>query len=639
MTRSLRKKITQFLLALVLFYSLVPFPVLATESATASDSADVASPSPSPNPEVMSGNDSATTSAQVSTTNSADQTNTVDAQANTGGNATESPNSSTSTGDATASSSIETEQNTTVVGSEIETAIISHFDPSDTTIDLSDIEVECYQLLEAWDELNIETNNTAHVRNNLNLLATTGNNLAEDIVSTGNAYTEVELALLLNTTLLGHCGFFGLITIFEPFSGDIILPYEEQFMSSGPTTHSPQVLQSIQTDNFFSQTDLFHTTADTGGNQAALVASGDSQVDVETETLANTTLVGSNWFILEIVNPHYWLGDLLGWTGDIYKTENSWYLYKNYPVGLGANSPRTSVTTSNTATVENTVTATASTGNNQARGSVASGNARVDIESSTIANTTILGQNWFFSRITLFDSFTGNILFPRPDLQLFGSVEKPDLKRGEQTAITFTYGNSGNLWAKETKVSVTLPDSLRLVGGAPGHNGDGTYTWELGTLDKQTGGSLTIVVEAVADTTAEVSIPISAKIYSATSEFTTDNNNTLVTIRLIPNLVISSSSPLITVPDTLVQPTPISLPEPVVLPVPRHIPTQGGPVAPVTADIVESVLGAVAPVSSAPETSSQSTTPIPWEWLVASGLISYASLTLFSHRVNKTTAY
>ncbi|MGB4965562.1 MAG: hypothetical protein WBO77_00430, partial [Microgenomates group bacterium] len=161
---------------------------------------------------------------------------------------------SITTGDAETIQNISTVVNTNVVAQSAAIVIKDVFEDSTEDINLSSI-APCFApgtiiTPESFDientgnnvklvdsqtvdsELVIRNNNTADIQNDITLTSNTGDNSAINnissgtSVSTGDAYTSLNLFTMANTNLVGNCYFYGVINLFGSQNGDIILPYE-----------------------------------------------------------------------------------------------------------------------------------------------------------------------------------------------------------------------------------------------------------------------------------------------------------------------------------------------------------------------------------------------------------------------------
>jgi uncharacterized repeat protein (TIGR01451 family) len=220
-----------------------------------------------------------------------------------------------------------------------------------------------------------------------------------------------------------------------------------------------------------------------------------------------------------------------------------------------------SVENSNDATVENNIKLVADTGNNSAEGrlsTIKTGNASVTLNEATVANTNIIGKNWFFSIINIFGNFIGNIVFPRPDLAIHTSADKSEAAPGDEVSYTIAFSNGGSYKAENTKITNTFPSNATLLsysaGGAVSGN---TISWNMGTLNAGQSGSVMVTIK-VAE--IEGSITNSASISTSTDEPKKENNSDSVTtqIKRIGGSLVSSVSQsdiIIITPTAVYQPS------------------------------------------------------------------------------------
>jgi len=202
------------------------------------------------------------------------------------------------------------------------------------------------------------------------------------------------------------------------------------------------------------------------------------------------------------------------------------------------------VENNNQASVENNISVLASTGSNQIEGeggSIETGNAQASADVINVINTNIIGRNWFFGIINLFDDFLGNIIFPRADLVLTKAVDQESVRPGELLTYTLNYKNQGRIPAKNVVVTDILPEGVEFVSAS--HGGifqAGKVVWDLGTVLPCHGGSLTLVVVVISEIGQGTELVNSAQITTTTCESSQANNT-------------SSATSLLTIPP---EPTP-----------------------------------------------------------------------------------
>lgn len=147
--------------------------------------------------------------------------------------------------------------------------------------------------------------------------------------------------------------------------------------------------------------------ADTGDNAIegggdAAVGTGDATAVASVVNIVNTTLVGSNG-LLAIVNI---VGD---YAGDVILPGEGLLSF-----GGGGSGGLGMVENENEAIIENTIVASADTGNNVVEDSdeaaVVTGDAVAAAESETVVNTNFVGDNWLLVVVNVFGEWLGDIV-------------------------------------------------------------------------------------------------------------------------------------------------------------------------------------------------------------------------------------
>jgi len=554
----------------------------------------------------------------VSNENQAEIKNDLVAEGITGENTVEGEDSKIETGNAVAEADVVNVVNTNLVGSDFWQAIINLFEDSQENIDLTQIEgIENFDpelisvLAQNFNTGSDSTNlslalllslfavyneNTATLTNNVDLLAASGQNqiVGEDgQIETGNAEAYLNLFNMVNTNLIGSDWFFGVINLFSQLKGDIILPYELQFLCEDNQGFSPystvsatnaetgdgsenQALAetevSLEISNF-NEADLTNNvsvSANSGENEIigdGEIQTGNAAATANLLNLVNTNIFGSNWLLLVINNFGDWVGNLSGWWGNtltIGKTTFAWIRLpggeevnlgevtaSNDNTGEGSVNDATaqqlnSVTIENTniATVSNNLSVVADSGNNSIEGesaSIQTGNATAKANLFNFINTNIIGNHWFFGVINIFDQFMGDIIFPRPDLIVNKGASQATLKPGEQVAFSINYQNSGRLWAKDVVVTDILPSGFIFLSASDGGiYQNGQVVWQLGQVNAGQAGSLGVVVQISPEIAQNGELVNVAQINTSTAEPNQDNNHASVGVAVV---VSSSSSP------------------------------------------------------------------------------------------------
>lgn len=444
------RKIISVILSIVLVFS--PLIIHAEELEEATQSAIQSVSETEPQSQEI-----ATAEPELQTENEADVERTIEAEAITGGNVAEDNIiSETQTGDATASANVEAVVNVNKEGDNIDDEVIAIYGDHAGDIDISDqpacsgeIPQEAYEdgqltkeyIQRLYDAL--YASNKAKIVNNVNLTAQSGGNVSDDVVNiinTGDADAIANIFNLANINLVGNCGFFGIVNVFGNQTGDIILPKTEAYLGSptesgGSTQQNKPAIVSeiaklggfnISNNNSAVIANNVFITANTGDNTTdgvAVVNTGASISDMRLLDMANMNIIGNRWALVIVNYYGEWEGEVRGWSGNSESKPHSLLLWIQLPDKQEAASEQStseketqpaSIATNNDAVVTNNVTLNADTGNNRAHGrysDVKTGRARAIVNEFTLANTNIIGNNWFFSVINIFGNFLGDLVF------------------------------------------------------------------------------------------------------------------------------------------------------------------------------------------------------------------------------------
>lgn len=459
------------------------------------------------------------------------------------------------TGSASAVINIENILNTSV----IDTAVAS----SSADIDPKEIEVlppgddfqlnaVCNQLNQLIDELDIVINNDTTVDQVFNLLVDSGNNSIETgQIRTGDTVGEVQLVQQINTTLIGSCWSYLDKTIFEETSEDVILPYEAEIIETAKsaTSEANPTDTQINIENSLVNTEEINQNTDTGTNTTGggEIITGDSSVSTQVIDSVNKNIIADSWFYLEINNPWYWTGEVVGQDLDFIKTENSWYYWGWY--GQPNNTSQSSessknnenISINNRAKINTEINTLVGSGNNQIlnSGSIITGDATSAVKIRNNINTTIIGDNWYYASINLFAPFSGNLVFARADLIaeiLSGTLF---LKPGDILELPISYKNSGQTTAKNSILKVNIPSQLELYNSDPTIQVGQSVYYQLGDLSPGVSGviKLKLLTDNIKEKTNSV---ITAELISNTLEADLGNNKSSVQLVFEPQQGIIS---------------------------------------------------------------------------------------------------
>lgn len=182
--------------------------------------------------------------------------------------------------------------------------------------------------------------NDAVIENNLILSSNTGENTIKDntggdaTLTTGDANVAANVVNFANNNLAGNV-IIGFVNIFGDLDGDIILP-EDQFLSDGGNApYLANVGNGSDSENFVNYdqatADTINQTnaadinnnigmkATTGFNDVkdttngnVDVQTGDVDVVAQIINIANTNVVGGNWWLVFVNEAGNWIGKIVG---------------------------------------------------------------------------------------------------------------------------------------------------------------------------------------------------------------------------------------------------------------------------------------------------------------------------------------
>lgn len=489
-------------------------------------------------------------------------------------------------GDATAEENHSNVLNTNVIGEDIITALLSFFGFEDNDIDYSDIQpcttydpilssdinfseaegnkvtlTDIYQLQES---LGITNNNDAVVNNNITVDALTGDNesldnIARTSIQTGDADIDVALFNMLNTNLIGECGFFGVFNFFSPQTNSLILPYEKGFIDNVSETPTITSLNVVNTNTADSDTDI-DSTANTGENELtdslnftkpATIYTGDSNTEQNVLDLTNLSYTLDNFLYLRIQHYGNWTGNLVGWDGLVFEGDDYYLLVKNNQplpeftedeIHVNEEDVRTDILgnniqehieevernvvihNNNNASLVNNLLLNADTGHNRASNidaEIRTGNANINADIFNLINTNIVGRNWFFGVINLFDEFSGDIVFPRTDVAVDISSNVEQVTVGNTVTYAVKYENKGHLPAENTSLVFVLPPGMSFEGASQnGMRSGQSLVWSLGTLPKLSNETIYVTAKVH----GKGSLTANAVMHTTSDEIVTSNN-------------------------------------------------------------------------------------------------------------------
>ena len=350
---------------------------------------------------------------------------------------------------------------------------------------------------------NLTTTQNATVNNSVSVGANTGGNTAtggDASISTGNAAAAANVVTVANSTFIDSNYLMVVFNQFGSWGNDVVFPGAEAFGSlfGGSSTQGSGSV-AINTNNNATVTNEVSVTADTGNNTAsstdgsATVVTGDATAGATVVNTVTTSLIDSNAFVVIFRIHGNWSGSLFGLPPGVSwaQTPDGVALYSTPEGNSTSVGGSLFASTTQNATIHNSVEVYALTGNNKAEGgdaSVNTGDATAVANVVTIANSQVVGRNWLFAIVNIFGDWSGNIAFGRPNLWVAGSIDMPQNPAQMRDTIhyTFTLKNNGDADAHDGALTVNLPASLEYVSSdTGGTHATGTVTWQLGTLTPQ----------------------------------------------------------------------------------------------------------------------------------------------------------
>ncbi len=424
----------------------------------------------------------------ITNDNTADLLNDVAATAETGLNSTNNNRESNiATGDANVFTAVMNMVNTSVVGSNFTTLTRDIFDAFVGDIDLVDAILSLFSGGLGAGNMDIHNTSTGSITNNVNVTASTGSNSANDnrgeqrtptSIATGDINVATNVVNLLNTNIVGANWLFSSINVFGQLYGDVILPGEGVLESLFGT---PTTQLTVENDNTAGVVNTVAVNADTGNNSAennrtTLISTGDISAQTRSISTLNTNIVNANFFNFTPNILGSWTGQEINpWSGSLPNTD----VNTEDESSLG-------VDVSNTARIANNITINASTGlnstNNNRYSSINTGDIRAATNLVNVANTNIVGSNWFLGNLNLFGTWQGNITYAFPDLTL-GLQAPTNANPGETAAYTLSFRNQGRVPGQAVTLVDRLPSNATFVSASDGGIfADGAVTWQLGRL-------------------------------------------------------------------------------------------------------------------------------------------------------------
>jgi hypothetical protein len=279
---------------------------------------------------------------------------------------------------------------------------------------------------ESTDTTEVNTASSGTIDNNLTLGATTGDatvsgNRSGGNATTGDATVDANLVNITNSDLNSGQYYIGVINIYGDLSSNILLSpefvsqllAENPSLLSGDTSATNNVNQTINNEintNALSGDATVENNWD-GGN----ATSGNATTSVDTYDLANSDITGNNALLVFINVLGTWEGVIIGApVGATTAVFGDSSAGDNVAAAPATDSQATLVSATNEE-IDNTINATATTGNatvayNGRGGNATSGNAAVSVNLLNILNSDVSLSGWFgVLFINVFGNWSGDL--------------------------------------------------------------------------------------------------------------------------------------------------------------------------------------------------------------------------------------
>lgn len=403
--------------------------------------------------------------------------------------------------------------------------------PTVCTLDGCSDDRVAYQLVST----STATVTTSHV-----VRASTGGNQATGstaAVATGNAYGFLNGLNVVNSNFIDSNYLLVSINNIGDYLGDLVLPgaaFFEQFLTSAPgsaRSHTTDVSNEAVVEN------NLVATADTGDNHASTtgssdVATGNACALSNVHNTVNQTHVNAQMVNILVRVSGDWSGNIFGLPDGLSweETNEGIRIYSEAPEVVSAASSTGAITDTkihNSAYINNDISVTALTGDNQVsggRGTIATGDACVVANVQNVANTNVIGSNWLSAFFNIVGNFGGNISFGRPDLWLGGIADLSGeyVAPGSELSYTYTIFNNGDATANNVILKQTPGSRLTNIRTSDlTPVASSTDEWHIGTLAP----NASTEVQFTAAVSDDLPYGVSPLEVSATLEATEPDNN------------------------------------------------------------------------------------------------------------------
>lgn len=354
-------------------------------------------------------------------------------------------------------------------------------------------------------------NNNGNLENNLDLFSNSGDNVTNDntggnnVINTGDANVAANVLSFVNNNIAGNI-VLGVVNIFGDLIGDIILPQSEvdklfgngaeyTAANTGNGTESTNNASILATDesNTFQVNDANiqnnlvmggttggnSTSANTGGNSS--ITTGNTTLDAQILNIANSNIVGGNWWLVIVNEAGKWVGKLLGSpdgshmagsAGTEFRVEENGEITA-VNSGNGADSTNNATVNSNTsntvvqnndANIVNNVNLFANTGGNEAsrntggNSHITTGDARVIANIINFVNNNITGGGKIMvTVVNVFGSWLGDFVAPGQTKRSVTATADQTVKESNNATSSNSNSESNNSSFSSNSDGGTVP--------------------------------------------------------------------------------------------------------------------------------------------------------------------------------------
>jgi hypothetical protein len=254
------------------------------------------------------------------------------------------------------------------------------------------------------DDLSISSDSNAHITNNINLSATSGDanvdhNGSAGNATSGNASAMLNLINIINSMTVAHQSFIGTINIFGNLNGDILLPPELMAaLAANKSSAKPAGNSTINTDqaitnNVTQMATSGQASVDHNGS-AGKALTGDALTKLTVLNLTNRSIIGSD-AILVIVNV---MGNWVGMIMNAPAGAKTAVLGDNTPAQNGPAVGLSKLNIDSTAHITNNINLSATSGDANVDHNGSAGNATSG-KASTAVNIVNMIRNIIYKRL------------------------------------------------------------------------------------------------------------------------------------------------------------------------------------------------------------------------------------------------